>query len=869
MDENDLLSTNQFISTNVQGSASNDLVDGYRTFVEKENEKNIKESLDRLSLKSIQLTEDTDDNVNMFNTNKFGEEEVKSFDVKRYKREVKTNVSIDSRDRNKVTYTKPSQFKVFLGKTFYNVKSIRLVSVEFPNTNAVINSSNNRIFWRNQEDIDDDILNSITKTYPVYGVDLRIGSYIAASLQVEMTNKLATIKRRNRFGDFHYFIANLDIDTDVVTLTSLLLTQLPNNPLSTTAGLGIITVNAPNHGYANEETIYLVGTKTVAGIPSAVLNGPHQITVINSNTFQFEINVKAGETAQGGGNTTKSGKIAPFQLLFGEQSNTVAQNLGYPLENSSDRINTYIKGINDFYQVVITTSTPHPFTRSSIGTTCTISGSGTTPLINGIRVITDVLSPTRFLVSVNSKLTVPSFNSGQVTYLTNTYSIASILNYDIETVIVETFTPHNYTTSDINSTITLYNTSTTPLFDGENTITNILSPTQFLLAGSVLGTGNSNVLVPGEGGEVARQRPITTHTRPISAVYPGTTTMFRCEGHRLQVGDTVKLNNILTLPSISDRSSGIFQVYSIPDSDHFTIDFSTNSHDPITIENGTAYVGTGLITVSFPGHGFNKIVDIQNAIGGGVTIQTLLPHGKSDGDTVRVSQTNCVPSIDGGGYNVSNATLDTFTIDVPFPISSAGSSGIIGLHQDFYLYGVRTVGGLLPSVINGSSFTVRDIIDENTFTFYIQGGFATSTEEGGGNNVYISSLFHGFSGVQTNTKNSLLNRSINLQGENYAFLCCPQLGTMMNTGRVKDVFARISLDQSPGSMVFSFLSTPKTFDEMPLDKLNELEFSVLNYDGTFYEFNDLDYSFVLEITEEKDITDNFGYSSRRGITNLS
>ena len=106
----------------------------------------------------------------------------------------------------------------------------------------------------------------------------------------------------------------------------------------------------------------------------------------------------------------------------------------------------------------------------------------------------------------------------------------------------------------------------------------------------------------------------------------------------------------------------------------------------------------------------------------------------------------------------------------------------------------------------------------------------------------------------------------NLQGENYAFLCCPQLSTMLNTGSVKNIFARISLDQSPGTMVFSYLSNPKVFDAVPLNQLNDLEFSILNYDGTEYEFNDLDYSFTLQITETIDVTDGFQVSSRRGIT---
>ena len=59
---------------------------------------------------------------------------------------------------------------------------------------------------------------------------------------------------------------------------------------------------------------------------------------------------------------------------------------------------------------------------------------------------------------------------------------------------------------------------------------------------------------------------------------------------------------------------------------------------------------------------------------------------------------------------------------------------------------------------------------------------------------------------------------------------------------------------------------PKIFDTAPLYELTELEFSVVNYDNTLYEFNDLDYSFVLEITEEIDVTEAFNYSSRRGIS---
>ena len=186
--------------------------------------------------------------------------------------------------------------------------------------------------------------------------------------------------------------------------------------------------------------------------------------------------------------------------------------------------------------------------------------------------------------------------------------------------------------------------------------------------------------------------------------------------------------------------------------------------------------------------------------------------------------------------------------------------------HDFSLYRSDNVGGFEKDIINGNKWTIRDIIDEHNFTFNINNFYSTSLEKGAGVGLFINSLLHGFNGIQTNTKNGIIDRSINLEGENYCFLTCPQLGTMKNTGIVQNIFARITLDQSPGMMVFNFLSNPKEFNETPLDKLETLEFSMQNFDGTFYEFNDLDYSMTLEIIETIDTDMAFNISSRRGIT---
>jgi len=877
-DENDLLFTNTFLqSPELQSEVLSEKSNEFRKYYERERsineDRRLRDSIERMSIRSVHLEEDTDDN-NMMNTNFFVKNSATSMksipgsinqaSSGRRTRDIITYVSIDSRDRDKITYLKPSNFKIFLGRSFYNVKSIRLSSVEFPNTNAVINANNHNIYWTNKEDITENKINAITNTYPEYNVQLRIGSYISTSLQNEMASKLASIKRRDKIGDYHYFIVTLDIDTDIVTFTSLILKQLSNNSIQTSANTSVILVNLTDHGYKNGENVYLQGVKTLAGIPSTTLNTSHKITVINNNSFQFEINIKAAETLQGGGNTVKSGRIAPFKFLFGEKSATISQNIGFPLENSSDLIKTFIKSINNLYQATITTKIPHNLSSVNVGSTCTFTASGTTPSVNGNKKITQIISSTSFNILLDSSLLIESYDSGQMTFGTNTYSIQSIFNTASNTILVSTFTNHNYS---IGSNVILYDTTSTPVLDETYTIVNSFDTASFIISGSLPSGGSSPpggiIRSPGLDGYIPLNNPLTSHIVPITNVVKGvSTTTFTCPSHNLEVGDSINFANFQSNPDLSKNSQSISAV---PNNDTIVIDTPIVSYIQDTISKGTVHIQTGLITVSFPDHGFNKILSIQNTTGNLLLIQTQLSHNYSTGDMVRITETNSTPVIDGG-YNITVETSDTFTIQFSVPITSPGSSGITTFHQDFYIYGSKMVGGISPNDINSKPFKVRDILDKDTFTFNNIFGKALSDEKGGGNNVYISSLLHGFNGEQTNTKNSLLNRSINLQGENYAFLCCPQLATMMNTGKVKNVFARISLDQSPGSMVFSYLSNPKIFDTTPLNQLNDLEFSILNYDGTEYEFNDLDYSFTLQITESIDVTDGFQISSRRGIT---
>ena len=1240
-DENDLISTNIYIQkpeldTELTNESNEEFRKYYKDQMTKITDAKMKENFEKMSIRSIQLEEDSDA-TNLLNTNKFdintsdinkvsdnkgGVINVK--DVKRFQKDIVTYVSIDSRNRDMSIYPKPSEFKIFLGKTFYNVKSIKLIRVEFPNTDAVINSSNNKIYWRNQEDIDKNVINNATNKYPVYNANLRIGSYISTSLQSEISDKMSSIKRQNLLSnDYHYFQIDLDIDTDIVTFTSLTVTPLKNNPFTTVTNSSIINVETTYaHGLNSGDIVYIIGAKNVSGIPASSINTSHVVSlpsstgVDNTKIFQIEVNVKAGESGTGGGNTVSFGSLAPFQLLFGENSNTIAPNLGFPLENSGERIVTYIKKIEKVYLVKIITQDLHNLINDDLGKICTVNVSsliGNDVNFNKDYPIAKIIDNKTFLIDVGSLPLSSSYNTGNIIYNASIFNIAYVGNDSSDIILVTTYTDHNFQISDIDiATVTFTNVPTTPELNGEyklygllplytlNGTTGVVTQTNlkfYAQANILLGGGKTSSTI-GDVGSIPRHDPLRTKTiRLLNMSQLLTTTKFTCsETHGLSTGDYVKFYNIKTIPSILDINNGI-HIVTVLSNTEFSIMLTINA-DPdevmtvgniSTFKNNNIYIGTNLVTMSFPNHRFNQILEIKNYTdiqyltintkdfhglltgdtirifgttlsntlvytvvqkidADTISIQTnqttplLLPgfeyplcksslvkaidnitkdkkyikitsinHGLSDlssiyiisststtnitnesvpytnvvklsssellipfedsfinaptgsaftgvfgiassifdidtlsyvdntvtittninhnlitgdtirifgndstpsninisniavtvldltsftiqfpggvditstitngkfgktsafknittitnnndisyvnvnltnhgfitGDSIKIVDSGTTPSIDNStGYTIITKGSNDFIIPMSTTISFIGSTsmgfaslqtnfklidsiitdqklivktklphnlqtddniiisgtendtvngkyqvkvidndefiisgsvtnpiinkGVPMLSNEFYLYGSSTFSGISTKALNNIKHYVKEVIDENTFTFEIS-EYGNDTIYGGGKQMYISSLLHGFSGVQNNTKNSLLNRSINLEGENYVFLCCPQLSTMMNTGDVKDIFARITLDQSPGNMVFNFLSNPKIFDTVPLNKLEELDFSVVYYNNNFYEFNDLDYSFVLEITEEIDTTDNFGFSSRRGISTL-
>ena len=314
IDPNDLLSSNNFMDTpNLTPNVSRDNVEEFKRFYEKdlqqiENDR-IQAKIKKVSFHQTNYNENNDEN------NIFGRpdeisinSQAHSTHVNRDIKHLETLVSIDSRDRIKSRDPKASNFTIFLGKTFRNVKKIELVSLEFPNTNAVINSTNNMIYWRNKEDIDQDItitVKGITQ-YPIYSAQLTIGSYTVSTLQSDILTVVNSITRRQgtqnggkdnvTTSEYHFFVITLNINTDLVNFYSLIMINLGNNALNTDIGTGTITVTSKTpHGYSVGQLIYINGATQIAGIDSSIINGFHYVDFIgsgsNSVIFKFE-NIK-------------------------------------------------------------------------------------------------------------------------------------------------------------------------------------------------------------------------------------------------------------------------------------------------------------------------------------------------------------------------------------------------------------------------------------------------------------------------------------------------------------------------------------------------------------------------------------------------
>jgi hypothetical protein len=875
-DNDDLLSTNVFIREPEINDVEMEGSDFREWYEKRRREDNVQELNRRIKEEKIDVN-DIEDISDLTRTNPFDKETKEDTTKlnlrKRIKKERKTIVSLDSRDRNKEIYPKVNKFKSFLGRTFKNIKSIKLISTEFPNTEGVIKSNiNNKVYWRNDEDED--------LGFPIYEITIRPGSYTATSLTNELINKFGLIKRRNGTGQYHYFDIKMNLDTDIVTFRSFIIKDISNNPISTSEGSGVITITSPNHGFTNGELVEMIGIKRTAGIPPATLNGAFNITFVNTSQFSYEVNINSIESITGGGNIVKTGKQAPMQLLWGSYTDVIGPlNLGYPKENSSELLNN--------------PSVSNPFRTKTLTITDVSVGD---PVV--------ITSPNHGLLT-SRNLEIIGITAGSPTEITVT-------------------TPHSLSTGD---NVIITDTDSAPIISSTSSYqVTVTSTTKFTIPLSITAVGTTGILKIG-GEKVSISNLILL---PL-LIEANTNEIFLAETN---LSDPVNKFNIdvfavsVTGESIPDsyigtsqlkvthNSHGFNNIVSAEDNGSGIVKVTTEfNHNLIgTVRSITSIVASStinIVEITSVGHGYTtgENITISNTnstpningkfyitrvnddvikitLTGSVTVSGTTGTLKN-GDKVTITGSDSTPSIDSSYNRIEYVSPTEFNIynndptDVfPTGLSVDSTIGKLGVSNNVIYYRVAgeteettKIGGIKLGGINSVSHTIEDIIDDNSYIIRIPDNYATESKNVGGELTRIYSDRHGMDFKQTNTTDGeSLNRSITLEGENYVFMVVPTLneGTLTSSSGLENIFAKILLSEPPNTLMFNtFLSNAKVYEETPLSTLNELEFLIKNNDGTIYNFNDIDYSFSLEIVEYIDILEDSSFSSRRGVVDVS
>lgn len=351
--------------------------------------------------------------------------------------------------------------------------------------------------------------------------------------------------------------------------------------------------------------------------------------------------------------------------------------------------------------------------------------------------------------------------------------------------------------------------------------------------------------------------PLENSSDPVNLPDPISTVAYTISNYQKPTNDTVEL--FLKESHILRSGENVL----IDGIGVTTIENTTLTSITIPSESNINYtgkiVGTDYYMLSFPDHGFQSITSIVYSHENTFVVTTASPHNYKQSDSVSLKNTDSVPSLNGV-HLVTEVLSDTmFTISVPSisGFSQSATRGIIIYDDKFQLYRCHGFDGLAADALNGKNFTVNRVLDKNTIIFRIPTKYSSTVGlSGGGPDVRMSSALHGWSFVHSNTVDrDNVFRPIKLDGENYCFLCSPELENMMNSGPTKNIFAKILLTESPGSTVFNtFVPQSKIFSESLLKNLTCFSFEVRTPSNTFYEFNDMDFSFTLEIKEA--IADN-------------
>lgn len=345
---------------------------------------------------------------------------------------------------------------------------------------------------------------------------------------------------------------------------------------------------------------------------------------------------------------------------------------------------------------------------------------------------------------------------------------------------------------------------------------------------------------------------VNTETRFVNFTYnPINNNVFLAD-NKLKVNDIIVTDQIISLSSINFQTSGslikIFVVNTIIYEDNFHIvEYSPSGKGVKMIYSDRIInfsdvilpldIGTELVvgkTLSFV-----DVVPIYTSDNIMIINQT---HSLTVGDTIIVRNSVAVNRVpeeiinrDHKVYQIIDTKSYSVLLDPYTPLTETvfqyNSVSILFPTQIQMLFNFQdTLGDYLGfhDVGQETSITVFSNIITNQTPYEIPLNYRAIGEE------YIQGV-----------------KKLSFTGPDYCYIQCPQLGrtTYDNTTPVLNVLNKIRWFDIPGTVVYDSFEPVTSHYEDPIRNLSQLQVNILNPDGSLYNFNDLNYSFTLEVME--------------------
>ena len=250
----------------------------------------------------------------------------------------------------------------------------------------------------------------------------------------------------------------------------------------------------------------------------------------------------------------------------------------------------------------------------------------------------------------------------------------------------------------------------------------------------------------------------------------------------------------------------------------------------INITDTTIGVGSYTITINHPSH---KITNI----GTKVTFVNFIEHLGLSADTL--NQTYTITNIiDDNTYQI---VINRINLNNIKNLTNGGYACEILVPREMRLL-------FTYSDSMGEQIGFRNIGDPHSITKF---STIITNKDSYENETNYDSL--------RNTK-IFTNASLTFYKDQYIIMTCKELSVIKNTRQPIDIFAKINLSNDINLLIDNIICPP-IFYYNPIDRLSKLTFEFYTPQGIQFDFNNIDHSFVLELTMMDNIPEHTGLLS--------